>query len=217
MPPWTTASQRRGDSGFGDARDRATHARSWVMRATMPDEAVALPIRELEVLPFLPPPRSVLDEVMASLSRRVRVPCRLRRAAERVEIAHLPGRDQADADDLLSRLEQVPAPEGNVLVGLTRVDIGHAIFTYFFGRARRHGRAVLVSAARLDPTFYGLPEDPSLTARRIVLEIVHELGHTMGLDHCEDFGCVMRFAPTVEAIDVRGTTFCASCRADLGV
>jgi archaemetzincin len=124
----------------------------------------------------------------------------------------LKGRKQVDADALLQALEQRAAPDGRVLMGITGLDMGTRIFQYVFGRARKAGRAALVSVARLDPGFYGLPPDPDLTRRRLVLEILHELGHVCGIDHCEDFSCRMHFVANVESLDLRGNGLCPLCK-----
>ncbi len=176
------------------------------------------PIAVIDVLEIAPPARRLVKEVMAGLSRRVAVPCRLRSLDSlhaRIEIPHIPGRNQADADRLLARLEELPTEPGRVWVGLTGKDIGNPIFTHFFGRARHGGSAAIVSAARLTPVFYGLADDVDLTAHRTTLEMLHEIGHVAGLGHCEDYGCVMRFAPSVEQIDNRGQTFCDVCSEGL--
>lgn len=170
------------------------------------------PVSAIVILELAPPPRSLVERVVAQLSRWAAVPCRLRAAPSPSPMPYVPGRSQADADRLLEHLESLTRDEGEILVGLTAVDVGNPIFTHFFGRTRHGGSAALVSTARLTPVFYGLPEDDALTARRAVLEILHELGHIVGLAHCPDSGCLMRFAPVVEQIDNRGRSFCSSCR-----
>ncbi len=181
----------------------------------MTDEREPDDLESVEVLEVAAPPRDLVEAVTAALSRRVSVPCRIRSVPEAFQIPHIPGRNQADADRLLSAVEALGPPVGHVLVALTAEDIGHPIFTHFFGRARHHGSAAVVSVARLDPTFYGLPEDRNRTVLRTVLEIVHEMGHLAGIGHCDDWSCIMRFASTVDAIDNRGQRFCPACAAAL--
>jgi archaemetzincin len=111
---------------------------------------------------------------------------------------------------MLERLEAL-ASAGVVVVGIAAVDVAIPIFTFVFGRARQGGRACLVSLARLEPAFYGLPPDSGLLTERAVAEVLHELGHVAGLGHCRDFACLMHFAASVEKIDVRGPGFCDPC------
>jgi archaemetzincin len=120
-----------------------------------------------------------------------------------------------DADGLLGRLESQPVPTGTVTVEVTGFDIAIPIFTFVFGRARADGHAALVSTARLDPAFYGLPADTERTLRRAADEILHELGHVAGLRHCREPACLMRFAGTVQDVDVRGSAFCEWCARGL--
>jgi len=167
----------------------------------------------IRVLPVGSLPADVLDAVAARLSGRLSLPCRTAAPKRPVPVPLLAGRPQADADGLLAALEALSTTPGEIVLGLSTVDIGHPIFTHFFGRARHHGRAALVSLARLTPEFYGLPPDPGLCLERACREAIHELGHVAGLLHCPDFACVMRFAPTVDVIDVRGAWFCRSCLA----
>jgi archaemetzincin len=96
-------------------------------------------------------------------------------------------------------------------VGLTALDLAIPIFTFAFGRARKNGRAAVVSLSRLDPVFYGLPADGERLAERATAEILHELGHVAGLVHCSDAACLMTFAGSIEKVDVRGSHFCDAC------
>lgn len=166
---------------------------------------------------------SLLRDVVGRVSRLVGVPCRSLASPPEVPAADVPGRNQWDADRLLADLEAVAAPlaappagaPGTVLVALAARDMGNPIFTHFFGRARVGGNAVVVSVARLSPTFYGMADDPDLTARRTSLEVLHELGHVAGLPHCTVQTCLMRVTRSVEAIDLRGGAFCAECASRL--
>jgi archaemetzincin len=169
----------------------------------------------LDVVPIPPFPAERADAVAVALSRRLDLACRVAPHVLDGDLPRLEGRGQVDADRLLARLEARADAAGPLLLGLTAEDLGNPIFTFFFGRARAGGRAALVSLARLEPSFYGLPEDETVTRRRTVLEALHELGHVVGLPHCADFGCVMHFARTVEDLDNRGRSFCGACRERL--
>ncbi|MHC4930988.1 MAG: archaemetzincin family Zn-dependent metalloprotease [Planctomycetota bacterium] len=172
-------------------------------------------IRGVQFLTLGSFPRAVAQDLVARVSTEVAVPCQLLRPSEQVPIPHLARRNQVDADRMLQVLEDLDHDPEEILVGVTLLDLGNPIFSFFFGRARQDGGAALVSLARLDPTFYGLPEDRDLMLRRGVLEVVHELGHIGGLHHCDDWNCVMHFAATVEAIDNRGPSVCPRCREEL--
>jgi len=172
------------------------------------------PPRALHLLPIGPLLVARAEDLAARVSRRVSVPCRVDPALPEPRGARLPDREQLDADALLTNLEGRAAADV-VLVGVTPLDMGVPIFTFVFGRARQGGSAAVVSLARLDPSFYGLPADPEKTTRRAVDEILHELGHVAALRHCEDSSCLMRFVASVDQIDVRGSAFCPSCTARL--
>ena len=158
------------------------------------------------------------EAVVAGVSRRLTLPCRLLPLAQVGSWPRLDGRDQVDADRLLERLERTHpdvARDGELLVGITSRDIGSPLFTHFFGRARQFGKAALISLARLAPDFYGFPPDERLARRRAEAEVLHEVGHLLGLGHCRVPSCVMRFAGTVDAIDLRGEQFCSGCARQL--
>jgi archaemetzincin len=50
-------------------------------------------------------------------------------------------------------------------------------------------------------------------ANRLLVEAVHELGHTLRLTHCHDFRCAMAPAHAVEWIDIKDSGFCEDCLA----
>jgi Peptidase family M54 len=67
---------------------------------------------------------------------------------------------------------------------------------FVFGIAQSRGRAAVISLCRL-----GLGADPPLRRERVLKEAVHELGHTLGLNHCPDAKCVMHFSNSLADTD----------------
>ncbi len=172
------------------------------------------PLRAIEIVALGDLDAEILDALVRGLSRRVGVPCRHAADIPRDALPRLAGRSQLDADAVLSLLAVYPATEGAILLGVTAEDLGHPLFTFFFGRARMGGDAV-VSLHRLDPAYYGLPASRNVMLRRTILECVHELGHIAGLRHCRDYRCIMRFSGDVDVIDLRGRGFCEACATHL--
>lgn len=160
-------------------------------------------------------PRSEGEHLAALVSRHVALPCHFDETRLEGELRFLAGREQADADYLLRRLEEHLVANGTAVVGVTEVDLGLPILTHVFGGAREGGHTAVVSLARLKQEFYGLPANEELAARRAVAEVLHEVGHLAGIRHCVRYDCIMHFSPDVEAIDLRGLSYCAACAAEL--
>jgi archaemetzincin len=178
----------------------------------VPTEAARL-AEAIDLVPIGELPKGALEALAARLSQKVALACHVGPGLGLL-LPMVRGRDQLDANALLEALE-ARAGDGRVLVGVALHDIAIPVFTFVFGLARQGGRACVVSLARAEPSFYGLPADQGLRDERTVAEIRHELGHLASLEHCPDRGCLMSFAGSIERADARGAEFCASCRARL--
>jgi archaemetzincin len=111
-------------------------------------------------------------------------------------------------------LEHAPRSDGKVL-GVTELDLYIPVLTFVFGEAQLGGRAAVASMHRLRNSFYGLPKDEELAYERFEKEAVHELGHTFGLRHCDNYSCVMHSSTFVEDIDLKSSSFCRECLAQI--
>jgi archaemetzincin len=159
----------------------------------------------------------LLDDLAASLARAFRVSCHVQEhGAIDAEFAYDARRSQYHATSILRRLRDLQPDENVRVVGVTRVDLFVPILTFVFGEAELGGRCALVSLQRLDERFYGLPSRQELLRDRLVKEAVHELGHTFGLRHCEDWRCVMTSSHAVDRLDVKEAAFCRACRRLVG-
>lgn len=125
-------------------------------------------------------------------------------------------RRQYNANDMLQHIDNRFAIDGTKTIGLFNVDLYIPIFTYIFGQAYLGGRSGIASIFRLSNERYGMRADDALLLERAGKEIIHELGHMLGLIHCHDSDCVMHSGSYVEDIDQKSAGLCGECRRKLG-
>lgn len=102
--------------------------------------------------------------------------------------------------------------DGKVLL-LVEFDLFVPVFTYVFGEAQLHGKHSIVSLCRLHEEFYSGQTNDSLLLERSLKEILHELGHNLGLIHCRNWDCVMHSSQGVEEVDIKGSFYCPDCHS----
>jgi len=112
------------------------------------------------------------------------------------EAAYYPPRRRYRADRLLEFLNERLAgePAATRVLGLTTVDISTTKPPHrdwgVFGLGELGGRSCVISTFRLRRS----ARDDDHLRFRVVTTAVHEVGHTLGLEHCTEPGCVMRDA-----------------------
>ena len=116
------------------------------------------------------------------------------------EKCFIENRGQYDAACVLNRLLKYP---GFRVVGIISEDIALEGFNFVFGLAARDWGCV-VSTFRLNHS------NPRVFMKRLKKEVMHELGHTFGLNHCHN-KCVMQFSNMVFDVDNKPDEFCESC------
>lgn len=146
---------------------------------------------------------------------RFRAMCLLEEPLSAPDSAYDAERRQYRSDVLLGYLRLLTPDHVEKLVALTELDMYVPGLNFVFGQAELGGRNAIVSVARLRPEFYGQRADPALFLARVRKEVVHEVGHTYGLDHCPDPRCVMSFSNSVVDVDRKSSEFCPRCRQRL--
>jgi len=125
--------------------------------------------------------------------------------------AYDPSRDQFDSTAILFKIR----PVCEIVLGVTEVDLYADRLNFVFGEAEVGGNRAIISLKRLKPEFYGEPPNPSLLKLRALKEAMHEIGHVLGLLHCNDPKCVMHFSNSILDTDIKDWRYCERCRAVL--
>ena len=129
--------------------------------------------------------------------------------------AYNPSRTQYHSAAILKRVELLRKNEWDSALGFVDVDLFVPEVPFIFGEADRSTRAAIISLTRLRPESGPSESRRELTHKRLVSEVVHQVGLIRGLAHCPNNRCVMFYAATVQEIDKRGATMCANCRKRL--
>jgi len=127
------------------------------------------------------------------------------------------GRRQYNANQVMKLVsERVPYYAFKAM-GVFQIDLFIPILTYIFGQAVLNGNIGIASLYRLRNELYGLPPNHLLMIERLRKVVIHELGHTFGLIHCQTTNCIMRSSTYVEYIDQKALRFCPSCQEKLQI
>ncbi|MEM2443629.1 MAG: archaemetzincin family Zn-dependent metalloprotease [Sulfolobales archaeon] len=119
-------------------------------------------------------------------------------------------RGQYEGFKLLQWLSNLRNAEASTLVGVADVDAYVSGLNFIFGIADPKSRAALVFLERLKES------NDSLNIRfisRVKKEVLHEVGHVLGLRHCINRKCVMVFSNSLYDTDFKEFKYCESCYA----
>lgn len=157
----------------------------------------------------------LLRNVAGAVRNEFHLPVMFREGLLDLSVFYDPPRRQYNGIKLIQEMETVFSNDLAKTIGLFNIDLFIPILTYIFGQAYLNGRTGIASSYRLSNERYGISPDEELLSERFIKEVIHELGHTFGLIHCNAQTCVMRSSTYVEDIDQKSSHLCSDCRDSL--
>lgn len=181
-------------------------------------QPIARPIATVALAPLGPFPAAFLDEIDAGLRAELGVDVVRLDPAPLPPAAWYPPRRRYRAERLIDALRPRVRPPATRVLGVTQADISttaHGVHDWgVLGLGDLGGLGCVIS------TFRCRMNSPSeaQTHFRMVTTCVHEIGHTLGLEHCPDTTCLMTDARgLVRTVDRTTGHLCVRCRQRLGL
>ncbi len=150
--------------------------------------------------------------IQKELEERFNVVIDIGRQQDEPTYAYHKGKNQYHSTKILKRIYKLRLTGYDRVLGIVDVDLYIPDRTFVFGEANTKKKVAIISLTRLRQEFYDLPNDFVIFKKRIVIEAVHEIGHTFGLHHCKNNNCVMFLSRTVSDSDQKGPDFCPICK-----
>jgi archaemetzincin len=128
-------------------------------------------------------------------------------------MGYVDGRKQIDAPVLLDSIQSYKHRHAikDPLLLVVHQDLFNNGNSFVFGLARQSVGAAVVSTARLGNEYYGREGNDDDLIDRITKEGAHEVGHLLGLDHCDDRECIMFKPDTLDELDRKKKVLCKIC------
>lgn len=132
-------------------------------------------------------------------------------------MGYVPERKQIDAQALLDGIQAYKYRHGidDPVLLVIQQDLFRNGNSFVFGLAREQVGAAVVSSARLSNEYYGRYGSDDDLIDRITKEGAHEIGHLLGLGHCENPECIMFRPNTLDELDRKKKMLCPACEAQL--
>ena len=170
----------------------------------------------VEIIPLGSIEAAIKREVSSALRNVYGVDVSFQEAKQMPQGLYENSRGQYRAEGLLEFTAQ--KGRGEKIVAITNDDMYYTGRNYVFGLAYLGGKACIISTYRLKKQtqreFSGKTEQEVFVGR-VRKEVIHEVGHTLGLEHCSNNRCVMSFSPTVLDVDRKEEYLCGACRREL--
>jgi len=170
-----------------------------------------------EIIPVNIKDKQIIDNLVGFLSMRfnARISVSTKIALGEILKYYNESRGQLNALELLNNLQfkLISNPSSRFVIMINSdayvEDIGDV-----FGISKP-GWGGIVFIKRLNPIYYGYPFNVKIYTIRIIKQVVHELGHSLGLPYCNNRRCIMSYINNIFDLDNRLVFLCRKCQLNL--
>lgn len=195
---------------------RALCAFGLTLPARLWAQLVPNPIGTVVIGPLGPFPPALVTDIEAGLRAELGVHVLTLAPLPLPPAALEPGTRRYRASGLLDDLRSHLVPPSTRILGVTDAEITVARAGCGWGRLGLGDHADVASVASHFKC-RTLARGVAQARARLIAACIHEVGHSLGLAHCPDGGCVMSdVRGSAQAVDRIAGHLCARCRARLG-
>lgn len=167
--------------------------------------------RSIKIVPLIDPPNFILNEMKLKFEEIFKFPVLIEKNLKVPDYYKNLSRKQYNVSKLIFYLKEKFKSDFLKIIGVISEDIYDEGYNFVFGLAELNGKYAIVSLYRL------FDKDKNLYLDRAIKESIHELGHTFGLNHCNNKNCVMSFSLSINDVDKKDKYFCKLCETKLRI
>lgn len=147
---------------------------------------------------------TAIDVVAANVQAILGLNTQIRPVQPEPEHAFLARRGQYEAGKIIQALKSFP-DQTPFKLAVVDLDIYTPILTFVFGESQLGGKAAVISLFRIKSKNRGE------TYNRAAKIALHEIGHLLGIVHCQAADCLMGFSNNLAKLDNLPLRFCQAC------
>ena len=171
------------------------------------------PEKTVVILPFGKVNSSYVEAVSAAVTEAMDVKIRVDPQRELPKAAWYAPRKRWRAEKILDAIDADPPTGAWKVLAITEAEISTTKDEYVDWGIVGLGNVGGLSSVTSTKIFKKHSKTNKDLLRRVSDSAIHELGHTLGLDHCESTGCVMRDAKgkAITSADTSTGRYCELC------